>query len=60
MLRSIMDTACDRVDAAAEITYVHQNPVRRGWVAVPEHWRLSSAGSYLGEPGAMEIDELQL
>jgi REP element-mobilizing transposase RayT len=33
-----------------KIDYVHANPVRRGWVASPEHWRYSSAHEWL--PGA--------
>lgn len=31
-----------------KIEYVHNNPVRSGWVDVPEHWRYSSARNYLG------------
>ena len=31
-----------------KIDYVHANPVRRGWVASPEHWRYSSAHEWLG------------
>jgi putative transposase len=26
-----------------KLEYVHNNPVQRGWVAAPEHWRYSSA-----------------
>ena len=26
-----------------KLEYLHNNPVRRGWVASPEHWRWSSA-----------------
>ena len=26
-----------------KLEYIHNNPVRRGWVASPEHWRWSSA-----------------
>ena len=33
-----------------KIDYVHANPVRRGWVVSPEHWRYSSAHEWL--PGA--------
>jgi len=36
-----------------KITYVHLNPVRRGWVASPEHWRYSSAHEQL--PGALPV-----
>jgi len=35
--------------------YMHNNPVRRGYVDEPEHWRYSSARNYLGEEGLLEI-----
>jgi putative transposase len=25
-----------------KLEYIHHNPLRRGWVASPEHWRYSS------------------
>jgi REP element-mobilizing transposase RayT len=30
-----------------KIEYIHNNPVRRGYVDVPEHWRYSSARNYI-------------
>jgi hypothetical protein len=33
-----------------KVTHVHNNPVRRGWVASSGHWRYSSAHEWL--PGA--------
>lgn len=30
-----------------KIDYIHANPVRRGWVVAPEHWRYSSAHEWL-------------
>src|ERR1041385_6526750 len=36
-----------------KIDYIHANPVRRGWVASPEHWRYSSADEWL--PGAQPV-----
>ena len=30
-----------------KLTYIHENPVRRGWVTHPEHWRYSSAHEWL-------------
>ena len=27
-----------------KLDYIHQNPVRKGYVRLPEHWRYSSAG----------------
>jgi hypothetical protein len=35
---------------------IHRNPVKRGYVDIPEHWRYSSARNYLGEPGLIEVD----
>jgi len=35
---------------------IHWNPVKRGYVDKPEHWRYSSARNYLGESGLIEID----
>jgi len=34
-----------------KLEYVHNNPVKRGLVASPEHWRYSSAYEWL--PGAI-------
>ena len=30
-----------------KLEYIHNNPVRRGWVASPEHWRWSSAHEWV-------------
>jgi putative transposase len=38
-----------------KIDYIHQNPVKRGYVDLPEHWRYSSAKDYLGQPGLLPI-----
>jgi hypothetical protein len=35
--------------------YIHHNPVDRGFVDLPEHWRYSSARNYAGLPGMMEV-----
>ena len=40
--------ACSEV-----IRYIHRNPVKRGLVASPEHWRYSSAHEWL--PGAIPV-----
>ena len=39
-----------------KIEYIHQNPVKRGYVDKAEYWRYSSARNYLGETGLLEID----
>jgi putative transposase len=38
-----------------KIDYIHMNPVKRGYVDSPEHWRYSSARDYLGQPGLLPI-----
>ncbi|NIA12861.1 MAG: transposase [Nitrospiraceae bacterium] len=42
-----------------KIEYIHNNPVRRGYVDTPEHWRYSSARNFMrvGRP-LMALDEL--
>ena len=35
--------------------YIHENPVRRGYVDVPVHWRYSSARNYAGLKGLLEV-----
>jgi len=43
-----------------KIAYIHNNPVRRGWVDLPEQWRYSSARNHLlGDHSVLEIDELE-
>ena len=39
-----------------KLDYIHQNPVKRGYVALAEHWRYSSAGFYAGLAGLLEVD----
>ncbi len=38
-----------------KLEYMHNNPVRRGYVDDPLHWRYSSARNYAGLPGMIEI-----
>ena len=38
-----------------KVDYIHQNPVKRGYVDDPAHWRYSSYRNYLGEPGLLEV-----
>jgi REP element-mobilizing transposase RayT len=30
-----------------KLQYIHENPVRKGYVEIPEHWKYSSARNYL-------------
>jgi REP element-mobilizing transposase RayT len=38
-----------------KLAYIHDNPVKRGFVDAPEHWRWSSARSYAGGDGMVEV-----
>ena len=37
-----------------KVEYIHLNPVERGYVDKPEHWRYSSARNYSGQQGLLE------
>lgn len=38
-----------------KVSYIHQNPVKRGYVDMPEDWRYSSARDYAGERGLIPV-----
>jgi putative transposase len=38
-----------------KIDYIHQNPVKRGYVDEAIHWRYSSARDYAGTAGLLEV-----
>lgn len=38
-----------------KIEYVHNNPVKRGYVDDPTHWRYSSARNYAGMAGLIDV-----
>jgi REP element-mobilizing transposase RayT len=38
-----------------KVEYIHDNPVRRGYVDDPAHWRYSSARDYMGEQGLLKL-----
>ena len=38
-----------------KLDYIHANPVKRGYVNLPEHWRYSSAANYAGLAGLIDI-----
>ncbi|HEV7404910.1 MAG TPA: transposase [Chthoniobacteraceae bacterium] len=40
-----------------KIDYIHANPVRKGWVAAPEHWRYSSAHEWMGSVPVIRCDD---
>ncbi len=39
-----------------KVEYIHQNPVKRGYVDLPEHWRYSSARNYAGQGGLIDVN----
>jgi putative transposase len=38
-----------------KLDYMHANPLRRGYVDDPIHWRYSSARNYAGQPGLIDV-----
>jgi len=38
------------------IEYIHNNPIKRGYVDEAKHWRYSSARDYEGEAGLLPVD----
>ena len=38
-----------------KVEYIHHNPVRRGYVDDPTHWRYSSGRDYAGQPGLLDV-----
>lgn len=38
-----------------KVEYIHFNPVRRGYIDEPEQWRYSSARSYAGKRGLIDV-----
>lgn len=38
-----------------KLEYIHNNPVERGYVDDPLHWRYSSARNYAGQPGLIDV-----
>jgi putative transposase len=38
-----------------KLDYIHNNPIKRGYVDDPAHWRYSSYRNYLGLPGLLEV-----
>lgn len=38
-----------------KVEYIHNNPLRRGYVDEPVHWRYSSARAYASQPGLLDV-----
>ncbi|MBD2197318.1 MULTISPECIES: REP-associated tyrosine transposase [Calothrix] len=43
-----------------KLEYIHNNPVRRGYVDEPAHWRYSSYRNYISQEGLLNIDILDI
>lgn len=41
-----------------KVDYIHNNPVKKGFVDKPAHWRYSSARDYHGVVGLIEVERL--
>jgi putative transposase len=41
-----------------KLAYIHNNPVKAGYVTQPAHWKYSSARNFAHENPAFEIDEI--
>jgi putative transposase len=39
-----------------KLDYIHANPVKRGYVNLPEHWHYSSVANYAELAGLIDID----
>ena len=51
--------ACDYAAILLQkLDYIHNNPVKAGIVALPEHYIYSSAADYCGEKGLIDISLL--
>jgi putative transposase len=43
-----------------KLNYIHQNPVRAGWVTEPAHYIYSSASNYFEQKGILEISPIEI
>ena len=43
-----------------KIEYIHNNPVERGFIDDPVHWRYSSARNYTGMEGLLDITKFEI
>jgi putative transposase len=47
-----------RKSSAASMTYIHENPVRRGLCGLPEQYLWSSASAFCGAPSPVVLTQL--
>ena len=43
-----------------KLDYIHNNPVKRGYVDDPAHWRYSSYRNYMGQGGVLTVTILEV
>ncbi|MGB3208022.1 MAG: hypothetical protein WBB28_23820 [Crinalium sp.] len=43
-----------------KLDYIHNNPLKRGYVDDPAHWRYSSYRNYIDQPGLLQVDVIDL
>jgi len=43
--------------AESKLDYIHNNPVRAGWVCAPEDYLYSSAVDYCGKKGLIKLEK---
>jgi putative transposase len=43
-----------------KLDYIHNNPVRRGYVDEPSHWRYSSYRNYMELPSLLPVELIDL
>lgn len=46
---------CSEEMFGQKVEYIHHNPVKRGYVDDPAHWRYSSYRDYMGEAGRLRV-----
>jgi REP element-mobilizing transposase RayT len=39
-----------------KLDYIHNNPVKRGYIDDPAHWRYSSYRNYMQQPGLLQVE----
>ena len=50
-----VDLTNNDIEAMERIDYIHENPVKAGWVDLPEHYLYSSARDYAGSNGLLNV-----
>lgn len=43
-----------------KLNYIHNNPVKRGYIDDPAHWRYFSYRNYVDQPGLLQVELIDL